>query len=322
VYSLLTNTDEEDMKIYIRKITTLILFLFATTSEIFALRRLGAPPAIPPAANIVFGVNNANVPLGIQAWENATFQNAANEVFNTGLAQPQANAQEAEHNYATARDIVQNIAVAIGGIGNFMTMINAMSNRSNTSNDVPHIAVARVIILDATAPNPNAYVYPIPYLFLSGTTYPNAYYRWIHANIANINNANANNISVLCKFINSYGISDAGAGGYCHSERAIGLCLAAQPLILDPFCLQNIVDYHNAVHRANRAAHVIIQIKTSRAICNGCQNFWMGDAWILEDAFCGQHAGGVPYDAFALLSHIILASLRVQTRVAGQVLGR
>jgi hypothetical protein len=312
------------MKTYIRKIAMLILFLFVTTSETFALRRLGVLQAIPAVANIVFGINNVGGVLGIQAWERATFQNAANEVFNIGLSILAPLAQQLGNSYSTARNVVQGIAAAIEGIGNFITMINNMSNKSNAGDDVPHIAIARVVILDAAAPNPNAYVYPIPYLFLSGTTYPNAYSRWVSASIANINNANVNKFSVLCKFINSYGIGDPGAGGYCHSERAIGLCLTAQPIMQDQFCLQNIVNYHNTTHFNNQARCAIIQIKTSRQICNSCQNFWMGDAWIHNNVFHGQYTvGAVLYDAFALILRVIPnTSLRVQTRTDGQVLGR
>jgi hypothetical protein len=309
----------------LQKIIIFILFAFVTTKEVIALRVLAAAPAIPAVANITFGVNNANAPLGIQAWENATFQNTANEVFNTGLVQPPANAPQLENDYSAVMNTVQNIAAAIGGTANFTTMVNAMSNRSNAGNDVPHVAVIRVVILDSAAPNPNAYVYPIPYLFLSGNDYMGAYDRWTRhttqQNIQRIDTADNNRFANICVVINDYGID--GGQNYCHSERAIGLCLDTQ--FNDPFHLQNIVNYHNATYNAaaNQANSVIIQIKTSLAICPGCQNFWMGEAWILGNSFCGQHAGGGQYDVFASLQGAIQnVSLRVRRRHAGQILGR
>lgn len=297
----------------------LFFLIFSTNTE--ALRTLRLINEVVEPDIISFGIpaGTTDNPLSIQEWNNSTFENAATEVFETSIFTPNPHSPNF---YKDSRRVVERIlqqARRTINIPNgnrtdeFISMICHMSRLSFWGHSVPHIAIARILVFDTEN---NAYVYSIPYLFLSGSDYNNALNRWFSNEIVHILEAHTNRLSQICKVINDFGVSDPGAGGYCHSERAIGLFLAA-------VYLKSIVNLHNRIYPHNIAKNLLIQIKTSLKMCNSCQNFWCGDAWIKEAKFRGQRVReGVKYDLPKLLKAIIPSfSLRVTRRNGNIVLG-
>ena len=295
----------------------LFFLIFFTNTE--ALRTLQPINEVVEPDIISFGIpGTADNPLSIQEWNNSTFENAATEVFETSTFTQNPHSPNF---YINSRGIVERIlrrARRTINIPNgnetdeFISMICHMSRLSFWGYNVPHIAIARILVFDTEN---NAYAYSIPYLFLSGSNYNNAFDRWFSNEIVHILEAHTNGLSQICKVINDFGVSDPGAGSYCHSERAIGLFLAAE-------YLQAIVNLHNRIYPHNIAQNILIQIKTSLKMCNSCQNFWYGDAWIKEAMFRGRNAGErARYDLPALLNAIIPFSLRVTRRNGNTILG-
>lgn len=293
------------------------LIFFTNTEALRTLQRINVIDAEP--VNISFGIpDTADNPLSIQEWNNSTFEKATTEVFETSIFTQNP---RSPNFYIKSRGVIERIlqrAKRTIDIPNenrtdeFISMICHMSRLSFWGHSVPHIAIARILVFDARN---NAYVYSIPYLFLSGSDYNNALNRWFSNKIVHIREANANGLNQICKVINDFGVSDSGAGGYCHSERAIGLFLAEE-------YLQFIVNLHNRIYPHNIAQNILIQIKTSLKMCNSCQNFWCGDAWIKNAKFRGQHAGErARYDLPKRLNAIMPFSLRVTRRNANTILG-
>lgn len=166
----------------------ILLFIFIKIScNINAWPLLGNPPPHIGAA-VNFGiVPGAGAALGINDWDNATFHDAANEIFNLGLpfaggiiaaaappAQNLVNAYNASFNgmhnpvALPAQGIMPRINGAGGGgfnINHFINFLDWISEeRLRGGFFAHHIALVRVVLTDAAG----NHSYPIPYIFVSG----------------------------------------------------------------------------------------------------------------------------------------------------------
>ncbi|MDR2645990.1 MAG: hypothetical protein LBC04_02325 [Holosporaceae bacterium] len=381
-----------------KRISLLIIIYFSFISDSIALLSLletgQAPipvnvagpvpaPAMPQSAGLIpFGAfpggGGIVTALDIGGWDNGTFEDAANEVFNNGLP-PGLSATIAAAGIAIPlvgpvgalgaaailfpaglpaasvpllNDyiIVEN---AINGVPGFLNSINApfaggvltiahfvnfldcVSKRSREGENVPHLALARVVVYDAAN---NAFAYPVPYVFISsgggpasfaniraqaladfnaalaaagagplgvgaagaavaaiaagGVVPPEA----INLHIANsiIGPAVAMPLGNICVGILNYIAGATSMASYAHSERAIALCLDDGGV--GGNFLANVIAAHNALYPVvNAVARVIIQIKTSRPICEHCQDLWRDNAhFVPPNTFCGHNnIGGI-----------------------------
>ncbi|MDR2107754.1 MAG: hypothetical protein LBO73_04555 [Holosporaceae bacterium] len=145
------------------------------------------------------------------------------------------------------------------------TFCKAAVRLAESNANVPHIAVARVVITDATN---RVYSYVLPYLFLSGLNGNSAENRFCSAGLATeFDTVKENTI-----YIGTYGRQsqrEAENGypyPYSHSETAVGLFLLNN--------LQTIINEHNGQNAGHPPAHITVEIKTIRSMCLNCQNFW------------------------------------------------
>jgi hypothetical protein len=148
----------------------------------------------------------------------------------------------------------------------------------------------RIVIIDG---NNVGYVYPIPYVFVSGIDGGNAINRWaqrllpVHVSLNNaINNVNilfggVRPIDNLIKGIGDYAFSCALQGQfqfYAHSERTAVLCLLYD-------INQSIEDAVNALPAGTVIQRIVIQIKIAHQtrVCAACRSFINSNA-VMDNA--------------------------------------
>ncbi|MBR1734767.1 MAG: hypothetical protein IJ730_04890 [Alphaproteobacteria bacterium] len=129
--------------------------------------------------------------------------------------------------------------------------------------NIPHVAICRITIISK---NNIGYVYPIPYLFLSGSE---------DSSEKRLMQASIKIVIPFIKTLTSYKIEVSSQQYYAHSERVIAMCLKDPN---EPFSLQNIVQFHNSKYPADPANSAVIQLKNAKPSCKGCKKCWtLGD---------------------------------------------
>jgi hypothetical protein len=273
------------------------------------LMRLEAPPvAVVPNIDQPVTLPSGGAAFSVSHWDNATFADVAAEIFNF---QGNAGGRNLEQEYNRLHGIqFQDFTTCI------IEAKQAFVSRERLG--LPHIALARVVVMDA--PPGNIVAYPIPYVFFSkeqvqtglGFLYRN---RDLIPHLPLDILTNRQN-KELFKSIFSYGYTteERREQSFAHSERVVGLCLNSTA---DHFRLSNIVADYNAVHVA---ATAVIQIKTALASCSYCEDFWSDDAGVEGVSFC--ESRDLVYDIRASLSrssHLDTTHLylRVQTEIRG-----
>ncbi len=162
--------------------------------------------------------------------------------------------------------IYDTIISKFGNITNFVEEIEKQRELA-VAHHCDHIAIARVIV-HLNSPN-LCYVYPIPYLFVSGNTLSNTKKYGFKEMIKHTRIENPN---IIFKVIDDFGINSFnGDQNFNHSERAIGLCL----LYDDVFNIENFLSFHDL----KNIDAITVQIKTIYEMCTSCRDFWEGTAY-------------------------------------------
>lgn len=272
------------MNFFIKKIICCLLFVTFAHSP--ALMRLESPPVTVPSMNDAPTLPSGGVALSIRDWDHATFEEAANEIFNF-QGRVAGRALEQEYNRLHGLQF-QNFIDCIVEAKQLVV--------SGRGHNPPHVALARVVVMNSA--DTNIVAYPIPYVFFSKEQVQICLGSWFRnrVDIQHLPDDIAVEKRELFKSISSYGFtSEAGREQhFAHSERAVGLCLNSTT---DNFRLSNIVNDYNISHDVqfvagggivpNAAARIIIQIKTALPICEFCQDFWNDHAGFEGMVFIG-----------------------------------
>lgn len=120
--------------------------------------------------------------IGINEWDNASFYTVLSESFNKTrlnkfVIQMDCDEDDISQTYRDVYDkiygdngiikkMMDNNADEAITENRFIEFIDIINRKSREGENVPHIALSRVVIVDAEN---NTYSYPIPYLFISGT---------------------------------------------------------------------------------------------------------------------------------------------------------
>lgn len=169
-------------------------------------------------------------------------------------------------------------------------IIHEMFHYFRTIRRKPHVALARIVIVDV---NGDQYTYAIPRVFVSGASCRNAILRWSFPQAHLINYQNLDNaitppggalpivgqpqprpIDNIIKGIEDYGFAcqlSAQYQSFAHSERAAILCI----LFDAAYSIVNALTiFYLTVPR--RIAQIVVQIKIAniRGVCRNCRCFF------------------------------------------------
>lgn len=216
--------------------------LFSNLNNCCALERMGEYRKIE---TLVSGsIGNKIKPLGINEYDNASFDRVLPETFQINDYYPQE--------YKEKVKVINN---------NWESFFNSLQVLfGDKAKGLPHAALARVIIVST---KDKGYAYPIPYVFLSGSL-KSAKERFVSKKIS------PEVLLVVSKTLNMYNIKTTSAQFFAHSETVVAVTLMYDTF----FNLDNIVKWHNSIHSDDKGLRAIIQIKNARPPCRCCQSIW------------------------------------------------